>query len=257
MLDKLTADLRPDTAAVKSEYLRLHRALSGGYAAIIQGYGDSKEAALLPLTDIWSRLPWERTPALRLLDLLTRQHLTQMHAAQAAAEQGDVVLPSPFRSQSLSQEGGPFTAQELPFALRIDIHVPPIQGLLPYEQTARIRKYAVMVALRRGVRLSLMLEAWKLQHGSLPKSLIELFAPGSTFSALGSTRVALSDPFTGNQFRYVPAGVGIPFKWECHGISYFADGEIAANVPFVGRPDRVLLSPGSTTLRKAGKLSWS
>jgi hypothetical protein len=231
-LDKLTSGLPPDTAAVKSEYLRMHRAISGGYTGIILEYGDQNEASLLPLTDIWSRLPWERTRALRLLNLLTQGQLNELYHAQWAAACGAAVAPLPVRSRDFSMEGGPFAAHELPFALHDDIHVPPIKGLLPYEQSERVRRYTVMVALRRGVRLSLLLEAWKLQHGSLPKSLTELFKPDSKTTGPGGTLVAI-DPFTGAFFRYVREGVAVPFRWEYNRTSFFAQGKFAAHVPFV------------------------
>jgi hypothetical protein len=198
----------------------LDRCRGAGYAEIIQGRGDT-EVALWQLTALWSRLPWERMRALRLLDVLTQYQLCELAKAQAAAECGWTV-PQP--GYQWSEEGDPFKAKELPYALQCEIHVPPIQGPLPYEQAERIRRYTTMVALRRGARLSLLLEAWKLRHGSLPKSIAVFAKP-----VFGRE---LIDPFTGAPFRYARDGVGIGLPW--HRRLYFdARGEIAASVPFV------------------------
>ncbi len=226
-LGKLTANLPPDVDAVKREYLRLHRDFSGSYAAMIETHGDGgPEAALLPLTSIWWRLPWERTRALRLLNLLTRRQLAELAEVQAAAERGEAIRRPPFRRSYFSSQEGPFTSQELPYVLHEEVHVPPIKGPLEYEQVDRIRRYTAAVASRRGVRLVLLLEAWKLRHGSLPKKLDELVGPDLD-------RLPI-DPYTGVPFRYVRDGVGIPLRWYIDaGSSYFFGGKIAAKAPFI------------------------
>ena len=225
-LDKLTADLSPDLDAVKREYLRLHRAFSGGYATMIEASrGGGEEVALLPLTWLWSQLPWERTRALRLLNVLTRRQLVELEEIQAAAASGEAVRRPPYRRQYFSSENGPFTSQELPYVLHEEVHVPLIKGPLQYEQDDRIRRYTAMVALRRGVRLTLLLEAWKLRHGSLPKTLDELVGPDLDRRPI--------DPYTGVPFQYVRDGVGIPLRWYIDVGSDYFFGRIAAKVPFI------------------------
>ena len=225
-LEKLTADLPPDVDAVKREYLRLHRAFSGGYATMIETYRDGGEVALLPLTSIWSRLPWERTRALRLLNVLTWRQLAGLADVQAAAERGEAIRRPPYRRSYFSSQEGPYTSQEFPYVLHNEVHVPPIKGPLEYEQDDRIRCYTAIVASRRGVRLVLLLEAWRLRHGSLPKTLDELVGPDLD-------RLPI-DPYTGVSFLYVRDGAGIPLRWERY-LSYygFMGGKVAAKVPFV------------------------
>jgi len=48
--------------------------------------------------------------------------------------------------------------------------------------------YATMVTARRAMRLTLSLQAWKLHHGSLPKTLDELVGPDLD-------KLAMVDPF--------------------------------------------------------------
>lgn len=243
-LDELTAGLPPQTGGVKREYLRLSSALSAGYAEIIRCDGNN-EVALWQLTALWSRLPWERMRALRLLNVLTRSQLSELAQAQAAAERGCAVPPPRYQ---WSEKGNPFIANELPYALQCEIHVPPIQGPLPYEQAERIRRYTTMVALRRGARLSLMLEAWKLRHGSLPKSIAVFTMPDPRTGA-GSGRVfgrELIDPFTGVPFRYAREGVGIALPWRRDRLAFDAGGEIAAKVPFVWSAGPAVIFEGGT-----------
>ena len=107
-LNKLTADLPPDLDAMKREYLRLRRAFSGGYATMIEAYrGGGEEVALLPLTWLWSQLPWERTRALRLLNVLTRQQLAELADIQAAAARGEAIRRPPV---GWTSESVPFLA---------------------------------------------------------------------------------------------------------------------------------------------------
>ena len=163
---------------------------------------------------------------MRLLNVLTSQQLAELADIQAAAASGDAIRRPPYRRSYYSSEDGPFTSQELPYVLHEEVHVPPIKGPLQYEQDDRIRCYTAIVASRRGVRLSLLLEAWKLRHGSLPKTLDELVGPDLD-------RLPI-DPYTGAPFRYVRDGVGIPLRWDIYvGSSYFFSGKIAAKVPFI------------------------
>jgi hypothetical protein len=169
------------------------------------------------MTAIWSRLPWERARAFRLLNVLTRRQLDGLAAIEAAAQHGMVILPPPY--------GGYKGPTEVPYAWHNGIHVPPIEGALQWEQDSRIHCYTAMVAFRRGVRLSLLLQAWKLRHGGLPKNLDELVGPD-----LDQVPI---DPFTGAPFRYVREGVAIPFRSYAHNLSFHYCSEISAGVPFV------------------------
>jgi ABC-type transport system involved in multi-copper enzyme maturation permease subunit len=217
-LDKITANLPPDKDGLKREYLRLHRALSGGFPAIIANYGGSHEE-LIPLTWLWSHLPWERARALRLLDVLTRRQLDELDEVQAAAGRGDAIPQPPYALLYHRQ-------MEFPYALHRAICVPPILGDLQSDQANRIRCYTGMLALRRGIRLSLILEAWKLRHGALPKRLDELIGHDLAHIPI--------DPITGIPFRFVRDGGGIPLHWQQEfRYGFVGGGNVAANVPFV------------------------
>ena len=82
-LDELASRLPPDADAVKFQYVRLRRVLLGGYAAMVGEYRGGGGEELLPLTYLWSHLPWERTRAVRLLGVLTRRELDQLAKVQA------------------------------------------------------------------------------------------------------------------------------------------------------------------------------
>ena len=103
--------------------------------------------------------------------------------------------------------------------------MPPLDFPPESAQAGRIHHYTDLLALRRGIRLSLLLEAWKLRHGSLPKSLDELIGPDLDHVPI--------DPFTGMRFRFVRDGVGIPMPWRLYDVNLSAGGEIDAHVPFV------------------------
>jgi hypothetical protein len=77
---------------------------------------------------------------------------------------------------------------------------------------------------RRAVRLILALEAWKLEHGSLPDSLDELVV--SYFEQLPL------DPYTAKSFRYCRDGINSPLSQK-RDAGYQPNGEIAPNTPFV------------------------
>jgi hypothetical protein len=80
----------------------------------------------------------------------------------------------------------------------------------------------------RATRLVLALEARKLQHGSLPKSLDQLVGPYLD-------RLPL-DPYSGGPFRYFPDGLTIPLTWHqpvWEGVLSGVSGDVPANRPFV------------------------
>jgi hypothetical protein len=115
---------------------------------------------------------------------------------------------------------------EAPYALREAINLPGI-AILDWQSRHddRIRQYTKMVAFRRAVRLCLLLEAWKLRHGQLPRDLKELVGPDLD-------RVPI-DPFTGIPFRYVPDGLKIPLHWNQRLNDRNSTGVIEEKTPFV------------------------
>ncbi|MGA2258086.1 MAG: hypothetical protein ABSG53_25760, partial [Thermoguttaceae bacterium] len=225
-INELTANLPADTNAVKFEYVRLRDAIQGDYAARIGGHisywpgGEYywRGGEFASLTWLWSQLPWERARALRLLNVLTRRQLDALANVELAAGRGDAIRQPP-HGYNPSQS---FRA-EPPYALQGVINVPGI-GEVDWQANLddRIHRYTAMVAFRRGVRLCLLLEAWKLRHGALPKTLAELVGADLEHVPI--------DPYKGTPFRYVRDGLKIsilPYQ------SYFSLRTIPANAPFV------------------------
>ena len=216
-INDLTANLPADTDDVKIEYVRLRDAIQGGYEARIGRYSGGEYSSL---TWLWSLLPWERSRALRLLNVLTRRQLDALENVELAAGRGDAIPQPPYgygRSQLFRAEP--------PYALQGVINVPGIAEVdWQSERNDRIHRFTAMVAFRRGVRLCLLLEAWKLRHGALPKTLDELV--GADLE-----RVPI-DPYTGTPFRYFRDGLKISLRWFQSDIPS-STNDIPASLPFV------------------------
>ncbi len=120
-------------------------------------------------TMIWNRLPWERARALRMLNRMTRNQLNVVERAEKQARSNEQIVrmyPRPEEGVFPWAEFGDY-----PWALRRQINVPPILYGMHYEM---VQEFAVLETSRRGTRLVMAIEAWKLRHGSLPKKLDEL-----------------------------------------------------------------------------------
>jgi len=122
--------------------------------------------------------------------------------------------------------------REPDYALLREIHLPPIRYTAQWGRIEMVRRYAAMETARRAARLILALEAWKLQHGSLPEKLDELV--GTCLDELPT------DPYSGEPFRYFRDGLKVPLEWHqplyptFH--SYYAHesfGMISAEKPFL------------------------
>ena len=149
------------------------------------------------LTILWLRLPWEQTRALRLLNLLTRRELDELSQTEAWARRGERI-PQPWTFSWHAY-------RERPYAIQRAIIAPPIDYTTETADRA-VRQFTAMETLRRTTRIILALEAWKLEHGSLPKKLDELV--GTYIDHLPV------DPYSGQAFRYFPQGLRIPLKWS-------------------------------------------
>ncbi len=169
-LQKLTANLPPDFDSLKHKYVRVRRELLGGYDAIVAAARDEgrdyRDFSRSSSTWLWSRLPWERARALRLLNWLTRRQFDELTSIHEAAQRGKAIPRPP--------ENVFHGPRELDYALREEIRLPPLEGPTAYEQDDRIRRYAEAMGERRVIRRSLLLQAWTLQHGSPPKNVEEL-----------------------------------------------------------------------------------
>ena len=214
-LEQLTCDVTP-SESVKLAHFRAKLFLSG----------DVRHFPPLPLTEVWLRLPWERERAMRMVNWMARSQLDCLAAIEDSLRKGEAIAPIPpnrlYREQELNS---------VPYSLNRTINVPPV-FLNPSVARDRIlAEYTSIVTSRRAVQLVLALEAWKLEHSSLPKTLGELVGHGLE-------RLPL-DPHSGKPFRYFPEGLKIPLRWRQPGASVYLceldeiPRTVAPNVPFV------------------------
>jgi len=139
------------------------------------------------LTAQW--LPWERARALRVLDFVTARELESFYRVEATVAQGrSFVLPEKDPESWAMMKLTPFMAA---FYLE--------------QSRQQARQLAAMETHRRAVCLLLALQAWKIEHGELPKTLDELVGPYLD-------RLPL-DPYPGESFRYFPEGLPISITW--------------------------------------------
>ena len=92
------------------------------------------------------------------------------------------------------------------YALQTQVYVPPVCYALPGMQDEMVRAFTAIETSRRATCLLLAIEAWKLQHGSLPKTLDQLVGP-----CLDRLPV---DPYSGVSFRYFRDGLPASFEWS-------------------------------------------
>jgi hypothetical protein len=229
-LEKLTAHI-PTSDGIKAAHCCIRRFLLGDVRAINRtevNYSQPVPA----LTLFWLRLPWERARALRVLDCVTRGQLDGLAVAQRAARRGEAIHQAP----PPPQEGavGWFREIDFPYTLQRQVLVPPICYPQPWAASELVRGYTAVETSRRATRLLLALEAWKLQHGALPKSLDELVGP-----CLDRLPV---DPYAGKPFRYFRDGFKTPLSWNQPTLArlldygnerQLAEGGIGADKPFI------------------------
>ncbi|MGB7736470.1 MAG: hypothetical protein WBL72_22530 [Thermoguttaceae bacterium] len=223
-LEQFSSDAAP-TNGVKIAYLQVWLFLSGDVGFVRSD--DVQEPILWP-TVFWSHLGWERARAQRLLNCITRAQLDELSWAEDAIRRG-----KPFQQPPCGPNVLPYILRpsDLPYALHSQIIVPPVQYNSRWEAKL-VQDYVALVAARRAVRVVLALEAWKLKHGSLPKTLDELVGHGLD-------RLPV-DPYSGVPFQYFRDGLKIPLHWSqprwmmAPGpIMDFGRGEMAVNVPFL------------------------
>jgi hypothetical protein len=93
---------------------------------------------------------------------------------------------------------------DYPYQLHKFVWIPPALFDARWGEFEMVRIYTEMETSRRATRLILALEAWKLQHGSLPKTLDELV--GTCLE-----RIPV-EPYSGKPFRYFPDGPKFSFQ---------------------------------------------
>ena len=220
------------TDPLKLEYLHLRRVLQGDLAAAIW-YRDGSGASLPPLPVLlWLQLPWERQRALRLLNLQTA---LELDLARLPRRAGD----APYPNYKFWQEMQPVLRRpaiaELLYVMRGEM-VPPLVEYT-WEGTSSLRRryfptlaetVLAIETARNATRVILALEAWKREHGTLPKRLEQLVGPYLD-------RLPL-DPCSGEPFHYLPDGLSLPlhlrgsrFGW----VVWPSSGAIPAKTPLV------------------------
>jgi ABC-type transport system involved in multi-copper enzyme maturation permease subunit len=228
-IEELTANI-PASGGIRVAYVCLERFLKGDLSAIKAPHKQYVPMATL----LWLHLPWERQRALRLLNVLTRRQVDALLRAQRAAEHGERIEQPTDRFPLVGLGYGWYGAMEFPYALQSTIFIPPLAYDARWGEVNLVPGFTAMVTSRRAVRLVLALEAWKLQHGSLPKKLDDLV--GSCLDRLPV------DPYSGQPFRYFRDGLKSSLQWNqeelpappWHYQNYdYRGGIIAANVPFV------------------------
>ncbi len=169
-IEQLVTNVPPDTDWIKLEYVRIHAFLTGDLSAL-KGSWFNSQTPIPPFTTFWLSLPWERTRALRLLNLLTRRQLDELSVAESEARGGKAILQAP------SPEGG--WRLEPSYVLQDAIDLPPLFYRPDFILlgTGSVSAYTAMETYRRVTVLTLALDAWKLKHGSLPKRLDDLVGP--------------------------------------------------------------------------------
>jgi hypothetical protein len=181
-------------AAFVQVYVAMRAALSS-----VEGFSRSElynPRSRVPTgTIVWLHLPWERKRALRKLDDLMSE------AMDTLRDVGDGMLwcnirPTPDELSRWMEQ------QDLPWAIHTAINVPPLEshGCFDWYTTLEVkRQYVELLTVHRGVCMALALAAWRLEHGSLPKTGEELLN-----ACDGKLPI---DPFTATPFRYFPEGV--------------------------------------------------
>ena len=217
---------------VELQYVFLRRILTGGPAVlntIAAGY-----ARPLPIpTMLWLRLPWERARALRLLNFETYCELRG--ASGDVSPRQAICMDADAYNRVRQMQIGllPLRHSELLYALRGQLDLPPIsqdweEGTNWRYQVTLAESFRALKTTRNAARVILALEAWKLQHGSLPKSLAELVGPFLDELPL--------DPYSWEPFRYFPEGLKIPLRRRSGEWSWPTSGsrdDISANEPFI------------------------
>jgi ABC-type transport system involved in multi-copper enzyme maturation permease subunit len=168
---------------------------------------------------LWGALmPWERSRANRLLNMLTATSLGRISAMQESLDHGNGVvnfLPFDLAHVSLVDylrvayrtrigqygESKESAAETMEFEAdaRAYWRTRPQMWGIGGRGILAASEFAKFEARRRGTLLVLALEAYRLDHGKLPDSLDALV--GDYLDALPR------DPYSGTQFRYFPDGL--------------------------------------------------
>lgn len=192
----------PAANPVKLAHLQLQRFLAGDKNAI----QTTDSFDLFPLTKPLMSLPSERARAERLLNLLTRSQLQTLAQAEERVKRAEPYVAPSCNPDILCERSHP---SDLPYALLTELWIPPVLYDAKWGENVLVQEYLARVTSQRALQIVLRLEAWKAgrrTHGSLPKTLSELFTQN-----LGPLPV---DPYSGQRFHYFPDGFDATFAWS-------------------------------------------
>ena len=217
------------TDPIKLEYVYQSQILRGDLAPLPRVFSGKETPPPLYLT-LWLQLPWERARALRLLNIQTRFVLAEPGFPDFGKDSRESVM----FLRNLQVLSTPCRERELLSALRREIGLVPVVYNWERDESGPRRSWLTaaersqpLETVRNATRVILALEAWKLDHGSLPKRLEELV--GHYLDRLPP------NPFSGESFRYLPAGLSMPLAWSQPLSDWvsFGKGTIPAKTPFV------------------------
>lgn len=195
-LEELTVDMPAGSRQIKFKYMETKEDLT-------EGFQYHEKSHMSAANILWLKIPWERARALRLLNLLTRRDLEDIAEAESAAKEGRPIAVSPDGNHPY------YWVKESPYALREEIILPPF---IQYTRQSKdlIVAFADMENHRRATPIVLALQAWKLEHGSFPKTLNELVGP--------YLKHLPNDPYSGESYAYFPDGLNLSMP---HSNEYF------------------------------------
>jgi hypothetical protein len=206
-LEALDSNLLQLNEAIEAYYIVAGRYVRGDVVAQRLLFGQSNKRHLPPI--LWPMLtPWETLRGERWLNVLAHHELTRLQEMREILVKGGGVgylLPAVPGWESSNQLSGAYQGWEPPqFPWRPDWLNAITPNLDPVERVGvyQSRLLAAFEARRRGTILVLALEAFRLEHGSLPQSLKEL--AGKYVDRLPQ------DPYWGGPFEYFRDGLPQP-----------------------------------------------
>jgi MFS family permease len=193
--------------AIKHHYISNLRYLKSDWVGKRNGY------------EVLWRLPWERDRALRMLNQLTAKALTQCQVTEEAEKNYGDAAPLPSAVAVPSEMDREPTYDLVRNMVRPWIST--VVGGVNQENGIQ-NEYLAIETWRRATLLIMALEAWKLDHGDLPKSLEDL--EGKYLNRLPT------NPFNGFTFDYAPKGIA---DYLVSSTPRFFDQTLAPRRPFL------------------------
>jgi len=115
---------------------------------------------------------------MRILNMLTNEKLNVFTQAEYTGQHNKMIQRPPWQQENYYDD----QHAEWPYAMRESDYSTPISYGPHHPGTEMLNEYVAIETRRRAVRLVLALQTWKLEHGSLPKTIDEpgRHLPGST-----------------------------------------------------------------------------